>query len=278
MNCNKAKQIDLVNYMKKEGFPPQKIKGNQAWFLSPFRNEKTPSFKVDTIKNIWYDFGEGCGGTIIDFVMKIHQCNAKNALEILSNKSFSFHQQKRFEEKPKYQILSIQNITNDNLINYLKSRKINPQIAKHFCSEIHYTINHKKYFGVGFKNNSNGYEIRNKYVKICLGKKDITHLKFHLEKVRIFEGFMDFLSYKIIDNSVSDFIILNSVSLVNRVEELLENYKIIETYFDNDTAGNSAIEQIKKYRTDSKDYRKIYKNYKDINDYLTQNCSDEYSL
>ena len=42
---------------------------------------------------------------------------------------------------------------------------------KHRVTEIHYQLNGKKYFGVGFQNNSGGFEIRNAYAKICLGKK-----------------------------------------------------------------------------------------------------------
>jgi hypothetical protein len=38
---------------------------DQGWYLSPFRNEATPSFKVNQSANLWYDFGEGKGGTVI---------------------------------------------------------------------------------------------------------------------------------------------------------------------------------------------------------------------
>lgn len=284
MNCKQAKQIDLVDYIKKEGFTPQKIKGNQVWFLSPFRSEKTPSFKVDTIKNIWYDFGEGYGGTIIDFVMKIHQCNAKNALEILTSKSFSFQQQKRFEEKPKYQILSVQNITNYNLINYLKSRKINPQIAKHFCSEIHYTFdNHKCYYGIGFKNNSNGYEVRNQFFKGCLGNKDVTTFYRNLNTICLFESWSDFLSYLTLKKGMTNesFIILNSTAMVKRISSKINNFKNVKVFFDNDNSGNKAfnILQQKVDRNKLTDCRMHYKNHNDLNEYLISktNCEKLHS-
>ncbi|MBI1667453.1 DNA primase [Capnocytophaga periodontitidis] len=47
-----------------------KIRNNgTAEGCSPFKNERTPSFKVSNVKNIWKDFGSGKGGTsIIDFV------------------------------------------------------------------------------------------------------------------------------------------------------------------------------------------------------------------
>ena len=34
-----------------------------------------PSFKVDAVKNVWYDHGIGHGGTLIDLVQAIHQTN-----------------------------------------------------------------------------------------------------------------------------------------------------------------------------------------------------------
>ena len=47
-----------------------KIRNNgTAEGCSPFKNERTPSFKVSNVKNIWKDFGSGKGGTsIIDFI------------------------------------------------------------------------------------------------------------------------------------------------------------------------------------------------------------------
>lgn len=39
-------------------------------FLSPFRSETEPSFKINLERNIWYDFGLGTGGNVIDFAMQ----------------------------------------------------------------------------------------------------------------------------------------------------------------------------------------------------------------
>ena len=48
-----------------------KRKGHRSWACCPFHKENTPSFCVDTAKNLWYCYGS-CheGGTVIDFVMK----------------------------------------------------------------------------------------------------------------------------------------------------------------------------------------------------------------
>ena len=64
--CKQANQIDLVNYLEKLGHRPQKIRSNDYWYLSPLREEKTPSFKVNRKMNVWYDHDMGKGGTLVD--------------------------------------------------------------------------------------------------------------------------------------------------------------------------------------------------------------------
>ena len=130
----------------------------------------------------------------------------------------------------------------------------------------------KNYFGIGFKNDSGGYEIRNAYSKICLGKKDISSIKNDSKSLRIFEGFFDFLSFKNIENYLekkpSDYIILNSVSLLNKINSAIGNYENIELYFDNDEAGNRAVKMIKNKSVNAEDCRVLYSNFKDLNDWL----------
>ena len=81
-------------------------------------------------------------------------------------------------------------------------------------------MNEKKYFGIGFYNNSGGVEIRNKYSKICLGKKDITVIKIQDHRnneICVFEGFFDYLTLKNIEKSenvTSDYLILNTTAML----------------------------------------------------------------
>ena len=133
-------------------------------------------------------------------------------------------------------------------------------------------MNDKNYFGIGFKNDSGGYEIRNKYLKICLGKKDVSTIKNGSESLRVFEGFFDFLSFKNIEKSIenkpSDYLILNSVSMIHTIKNSLENYESIELYFDNDEAGNRAVEMIENENKNVEDCRVLYSDFKDLNDWL----------
>src|ERR1041384_7545302 len=103
MNFNKqrlsiaeAKEMDLVDYLSSLGYRPAKIRGVDHWYLSPLRDEKTPSFKVNQKLNRWYDHGLGQGGNLVDFGILYHQCTVSELLQKLDG-SLSFkatHQNK----------------------------------------------------------------------------------------------------------------------------------------------------------------------------------------
>ncbi|SFD24325.1 toprim domain-containing protein [Algibacter pectinivorans] len=275
MNCKKAKQIDLASYLKKQGFRTGKTNTKDVWFYSPFKEEKTPSFKVNTTKNVFFDHSSGIGGTIIDFVTNYNNCSIREALVILSEGSFSFHQQKKqviIEPEPTYSIKKVTELTNQNLLDYLSSRKINLQFAKQFCFQVHYSFsNGKENYGIGFMNNVGGLEIRNEFFKGCLGKKEITTINNNSNVVSIFESWSDLLSYFSIKNEIpkENFIILNSTSLVKKTMGLLNEYSVIKLFMDNDEAGNIATDfLIENANGKIIDSRIHYKNYNDLNHYL----------
>ncbi len=55
--------------------------------LSPFTNEKTPSFIVSPEKQIWHDFSSGKGGNMFSFIMEVEGLEFKGALELLARKA-----------------------------------------------------------------------------------------------------------------------------------------------------------------------------------------------
>ena len=55
--------------------------------LSPFTNEKTPSFMVSPEKQIWHDFSSGKGGNVFSFIMEVEGLDFKQALELLARKA-----------------------------------------------------------------------------------------------------------------------------------------------------------------------------------------------
>ena len=286
MNCKQFNTIPLEEVLQILGHLPTKQTEKEAWFLNPFANENHASFKLDKRNNIWFLHSEGIGGNNTDFMMKYLKASVKEVLEWAEKQNFSsFHQQKDYHKKEElptnnYTIIELKDIQHPALLEYLKFRKVENQTA--FLKEIHYQMNDKNYFGIGFKNDSDGYEIRNKYAKICLGKKDITTIKNDSGNVKIFEGFIDFLSFKNVENFLekepSNYIILNSVSMISTLRNSLENYKKIELYFDNDEAGNRAVEMLKNKLEKVEDGRILYKDFKDLNEWAMSSTKLEEKL
>lgn len=284
MNCKQFNSISLEEVLLSLGHLPTKQNEKEAWYLNPFANESQASFKINKGLNKWYLFSEGIGGNNTDFMKKYLNSSVNEVLIWAENQNFSsFHQQnisnQKAENLPKtYEIFEVKEIQHPALLEYLNHRTVESQTK--FLKEIHYRMNDKGYFGIGFKNDSGGYEIRNKYSKICLGKKDVSTIKNDSENVKIFEGFFDFLSFKSIEKSLgnepSDYLILNSVSMISNIKTTLDNYENIELYFDNDEAGNRAVEMIKNENEIAEDCRVLYTDFKDLNDWLVQkNPSNE---
>ena len=285
MNCKQFNSISLEEVLVSLGHLPTKQNEKEAWFLNPFSTENHASFKLDKRNNVWYLHSEGIGGNNVDFMKKYLNASVKEVLEWAEQNFFSFQYQNNSNTKQKalannYTIIEVKDIQHQALLEYLKSRKVENQLE--FLKEIHYRMNDKNYFGIGFKNDSGGYEIRNKYSKICLGKKDVSMIKNGSENLKIFEGFFDFLSFKNIEKSLSDeksdYIILNSVSMISKIKNLLKNYKKIELYFDNDEAGNRAVETLKKEFENVEDDRILYKDFKDLNDWAMSSPNLEEKL
>lgn len=249
ISCEEAKQIDLVNYLTSAGHEPQKISRDDYWFLSPIRDEKTASFKVNRKLNVWYDFRIGKGGNFIDFGILFHQCSVSELLQKLSENSQVFAQNLPAGEFKKSQPVSsegmqtkdnLQNASDESLIkvtnvreiadpfllNYLRQRRIHFDVARAFCKEVYFTVNDKNYYAIGFKNNAGGYEIRNAFFKGRSSPKYVTHLDNKAEKITVFEGFFDFLSYQTLVHNqpqeLTNFLVLNSLSFFERSQLLME--------------------------------------------------------
>ena len=272
MNCSEAKNISIRAVLESFSLFPSKENPRTAFYFALDREEKTPSLSVDFIKNTAFDFGTGKSYDSISIVQAVKKCSISDALKYLEQFNFSFQKQNlKLEILSKaYEIIGVKEIQHPALIEYLKSRNVEDQ--KKLIEEIHYRMNDKNYFGIGFKNDSGGYEIRNAFSKICLGKKDITSIKSGSNSVQIFEGFFDYLSFKNVENYLekepSDYIILNSVSMIHTIKTEIGNYKNIELYFDNDDAGTRAFEMIKSINSNAEDCRLLYSDFKDLNDWL----------
>ena len=280
MNCEEVKEkISIRTVLESFNVFPVKENRKTAFYFALDREEKIPSLSVDFVKNKAFDFGTGKSYDVISIVQQMNQCSVSEALKYLEKFDFSLQnefQNEGTKQYKEYKILNVREIQHPALVQYLKSRKVYEQ--KELVKEIEYELNGKKYFGVGFFNNSGGVEIRNKYSKICLGKKDVTLLKNELNsfnEILIFEGFFDYLTFKNLEkneNSNSDYIILNSTSMLFKVEETLKKYDKISLFLDNDKNGNATKKAILKKYENVEDCSLIYQKFKDLNEWF---CNDD---
>jgi hypothetical protein len=273
MNCSEAKDISIIDFLAKNGYSHVLIKGQDYWYKSPLRDEHTPSFKVNPQKNLWFDFGMGEGGDIIKLVCILFKTTHSDSLKILSNNNYSISAGLKPTQPSSIQIESVRELSNIRLLQYLRYRKIDISIAEAYCREIDFWLNQKKYYAIGFKNNSGGYELRNKYFKGCTTPKDITYIHNNSNKILVFEGFMDFLSWFSCGDHTNDnydFLILNSLALLNRGKNIIEGYYKGFLFLDNDTAGKKASNELMEASNlRCVDMSTRYSEHKDLNHYLT---------
>ena len=279
LSCSAAREISIVSFLEGNNINPVKQDERDTWFLSPFRDEKTASFKVDNYRNKFYDFGIMKGGDIIDLVMIIENCSVVGALDILSgSNSFSFQRQE-YMPKPKeaMTLQSASEVTSFALLSYFRSRMIDVDIAKKYCKELSYSFKGRNYYAIGFPS-KDGWELRNQKFKGCIGKKSISHLQKGNQNLAVFEGFFDFLSYQTFmkDSPGTDFLILNSVALLERSISILKEYKSIELFLDNDPAGDNGTALILSQNSKAIDCRNLYRSFKDYNQFLMSSKTRKY--
>ena len=293
--CERARQIDLVEFLATLGHYPTKMHNNDFWYLSPLRNEKAPSFKINRKMNVWYDHGSGKGGNIIDFGKVYYGCTVGQLLKKLASEplpTFSSQQQpageKEETEDPHQRIMitAEREITDPALREYLGQRKIPLVIANRYCSEVDFELYGKKHTAIGFKNDRGGYELRNSYFKASTSPKDITTIRNGAEKISVFEGFFDFLSFQttlLSDRDLvrrlpklhGDFLILNSLSFLEKSRELMEKHDRIALYLDRDERGIQKTERALLWSEKYVDESIMYREFKDLNESLISEREQE---
>ena len=136
MTIEEAKSIRIADYLHSLGYSPVKQQGINLWYKSPFREESEASFKVNTEREQWYDFGLGKGGNIIALAAHLYATDhVPYILKRIAEQtphvrpvSFSFGKQSSSE--PSFQQLEIVPLSSPALFAYLQGRGINTELAK----------------------------------------------------------------------------------------------------------------------------------------------------
>nr|WP_199162982.1 toprim domain-containing protein [Elizabethkingia sp. ASV34] len=279
MNCRQFNTVALDEILNLLGHHSAKENEKEAWYINPFSGEKTASFKYDKYRNKWYLFSEAVGGNNTDFIQKYFNYSLPEVLYWAEKQNFSsFHQQTIFKKpEPNYKIDKISGLQNVNLRKYLNARGLSSNIYK-YLTEVHFTIGNKNLYAIGFKNLSEGYELRNSFYKGSVLKKDISVIGIgnnlptqipQNKNITVFEGFMDALSFLELHKFYSgNILVMNSIALLKKTMDYLKDYSEIDLYLDNDKAGIKCTAEIIKSYPQAIDHSKEYLDFKDYNEFI----------
>lgn len=232
----------LVNsgFLKYEG-----VKGKEFFF--GFLEQRTGSIAVDDKTNLWYDHAAGNGGDILEAVQVFENKNFFQSVERLSESLpvRSFVLRPKTKSTPKIEVEKVVEISHDALVNYILGRGLEPEEISQFAKEVHWQNKGKRYFAVGFTNESGGWVLRSSIFKgNILGGGISMQVIGQARRTKIFEGWFDFLSYLKLSGATNfKAIILNSTAnlTLKLMLEILKEGNKVDLYLDNDTTGEAYI-------------------------------------
>jgi hypothetical protein len=284
-------QASLVDFLARLGHQPVRKSGREKMYLSMLReNDTKPSLSVNDELGVWFDHGTGQGGNIIDlglglwpqlsFGEVIQKINDICQLVLVDEHP----RRPRIAVKiPNYIVLEVKSIGNNIAISeYLKKRQIF-DIEKDMLREVYYYVKDEKglrkdYFAAGWQNEKGGWEVRNKYFKGCLGSKAISFIPGHSKKAAVFEGFLNYLSWKA-ENPAADhsIIILNSVALLAEAIDKAKAFSSLDTYFDRDISGHKASKEFNLALPYATDRSSVFEGFNDYNDKIVAMANEPVS-
>ena len=274
------RRIPLADFLARLGHEPVRRSGNELWYRAPYRSERTPSFRVNVAKQLWYDFGLGKGGDIFtlagEFVGSGDFMEQVKFIAEPARVPFAAMDKPQFLPKPSepvFEGVEAVPLLRSPLTDYMAERGIPYAVASRYCCRLNYGVRGKRYFAVGFPNVAGGYEVRSRHFQGCIPPKDVSLVKLEntaADVCSVFEGFMDFLSAAtlgIVGNG--DSLVLNSVSNVEKAMKHLDGYGRIDCYLDRDEAGRRTLDVLgKRYGGRVCDLSALYDVCKDLNEFL----------
>ena len=281
------KRYSIVEYLEKKGIRPVRRTPAYAMYRSPLREETRPSFKVDREKNLWIDYAEGRGGSIIDLCMRLEGCTLSEAICRLGQNASDNTAHSYSKTEPRIglnqtttrqasgtrRLISISDTLPPHLQEYLKKERcIDLEKATPFLKCISYEVRERRYEAIGFANSSGGYELRDNHLfKGTIAPKDITPIfEDKAQPVCLFEGFMDFLSFLSMKEEVTNqCLVMNSASNVVRSIHYLNKRNItsVRAFLDNDDAGRKAVQEFVNTGFKVEDMAVYYRDFKDLNEF-----------
>jgi hypothetical protein len=289
LTLTQINEMDIVDFLADLGYRPEKISGDNYWYLSmlPGRSETSSSFKVNRLLNRWFDFGDGSGSTLVDFGIRYFNCSIRELVIRLSTtpsiQKFVSPKSSVLPQEPAatIQIIRTYPIHSPWLISYLRARRIPLHVAQKFNLEAQYTLksgthpiqygSEKTYIAIAFRCDAGGFELRNKYYKCSSSPKSPTLIRNRSRDVAVFEGHFDMQTFVAFcqepQNSLPDLLVLNSTSFFKTALQIIDLYHHKHLFLDNDATGNKLTDLALTNHSGYFDHRPLYKGNKDLNEW-----------
>lgn len=289
LNATEIKQqVSLSGLLSNLGYEPAKKSGKELFYRSMLRDtDLNPSFCVNEELGVWFDHGMGKGGNVVDFGIAFwKQLSFPEVLEKISisaalkpdgnivDFSPENYRRRRAIKLPHYKIEDTRELGNNSAItNYLNSRGIYG-LGKGLLKELYYYVEDEKktkkhFFAAGWPNENGGWDVRNLYFKGCLGPKGMTQVEGNPERIIVFEGMMNYLSWKFEhEDENPTALIMNSIAFLSAATKRCKGFSEVVIFFDHDDAGEKATAQILADIPQATDGSIAYTGYNDYNDKL----------
>lgn len=175
MDMDRIRGLPIEDFLARLGYSPVWRKRNDLWYNAPYREERTPSFKVNTDRNVWFDFGLGRGGDIFTLAGEFagstdFLTQAKYISEAVGGNFVPLPTPRPAKERvsePAFQEVEQRTLLYGVLKGYLSERGIPSEVAARHCRQVSYRVHEKPYFAIGFQNVSGGWELRSRLFKGC---------------------------------------------------------------------------------------------------------------
>lgn len=265
-------------------------------YFSPFRDEKSPSFHIKNEDNVWMDFGSGKGGNVLTLVSLLGGIPLNECWDYVANLldggisicPENTVQQIKGTSPEKTSRINIDLVRDQfssiPLVRYAESRGIPRHILERYCRQVTYHIGtdvNRSYTAIGFPAGQ-GWVLRSRqdgaYSKRCtgsacslLGASGEAVLKATCDRVEVFEGFFDFLSWLVLKDRTkpfSDVCILNSVNNLSKGMDFIRSHSEISCWLDNDAAGKNTLKVLQENIPETRSHLSELGKFKDVNELL----------
>lgn len=293
-----VKRIPITRVLSHLGIEPAARKASTWFYHSPWREDRNASLAVRLETNTWKDFGEeGSGTSNIDLLIRMGVAgdwrsaawwilDHEGAASVTKAPCIAMSRPGKHPAMKKASFpdgFRVTELMSERLLIYAESRGIPRDVLREYCCEITYRSEAgRQHTVIGFKNGEGGYAARDLTQKCNLGPGSFTHIADgHSLVVNVFEGFFDFLSFKVLfPERTGEHIIENSTSNTGRVIGRLKagKYSVVNCFLDADDSGRAAFDKIRLALPDTEivDHSRTYGDgNKDLNDVLLKGSNLE---